>query len=130
MKKLLIVLTMFSFVIFNGCVMMSETQIKQSADSMKISDGINKKEAVILAQKYILDHQGIKNEIFSLKPTKIRIVKDEEHSSATNKEFIWKLTFYAKNRRVVSTPLPLDRYHVSIEAETGSILVAEFQEIR
>ncbi len=121
---------LLSLVILNGCVMMSETQIKQSADGMKMSDGINKKEAVILAQQYILDHQGIKNEIFSLKPIKIRIVKDEEHSSLNAKEFIWKLTFYAKNRRVVSTPLPLDRYHVSVDAETGSILTAEFEEIK
>ena len=129
LKKTLYVLILISLIPASGCVWLSEDRLEEQVATMNTADGIDRGEAEKLAQMYILDER-LQDKLLSLKPIEMRIVKDEEGSKLKENRFIWKLVFYAKDRSEISSPLPLDKFHLWLDAQTGKIVKTEFEKVK
>lgn len=123
-----IICLIISSVVFCGCVSIQAGSVKQKMAEIDYSDGINKEEAVVIAQEHVLKE---KIPVYSLIPTRVKQEIDTFYSNknaamyVADKQYqdkavtVWMVIFSRKSYQFMFLPLP---YMVFIDVKNGNIV--------
>ena len=126
MKK--IICLVISLIMICGCVTLQSGSVKQKMSKIDYSDGINKEEAIVIAQDHILKERipvysltpnGVRQEVVMFYSNKNAAMYVADKQYQDKEVTVWVVTFSCKSSQFMFLPLP---HLVFIDVKKGNVI--------